>query len=252
MADVRLRVLLIRKDFKLHLTAFTFTLGLRVLLIRKDFKQEWQVNEKQYSLRVLLIRKDFKHWIRANEHWVCLRVLLIRKDFKPKQYAGPQGIRLRVLLIRKDFKLIFYSNSSIGSLRVLLIRKDFKPPGQKYSVNVGLRVLLIRKDFKLSSVHVWLSHVWESWEGWVQQTAWVYDGIQRKKDVAYLSQLKKEYGLNWEDVRSTWKNTHCWILTSFPKRTLFKMKCFVCIAEEGGENILKVYRVYCEEKSHML
>ena len=73
---------------------------------------------------------------------------------------------------------------------------------------------------------------------------------REKKDVAYLSQLKKEYGLNWGDVRSTWKNTHCWILTSFPKRTLFKMKCFVCIAEEGGENILKVYKVYCEEKSH--
>ena len=203
-----LRVLLIRKDFKLHLTAFTFTLGLRVLLIRKDFKQEWQVNEKQYSLRVLLIRKDFKRTWRTDRCRICLRVLLIRKDFK----------------------------------------QEYKEVGKRCS----LRVLLIRKDFKLSSVHVWLSHVWESWEGWVQQTAWVYDGIQRKKDVAYLSQLKKEYGLNWEDVRSTWKNTHCWILTSFPKRTLFKMKCFVCIAEEGGENILKVYRVYCEEKSHMI
>ena len=147
----------------------------------------------------------------------CLRVLLIRKDFKQKNIDILQSIGLRVLLIRKDFK-----------------RKDVV-----WNSRDCLRVLLIRKDFKLSSVHMWLSHVWESWEGWVQQTAWVYDGIQRKKDVAYLSQLKKEYGLNWGDVRSTWKNTHCWILTSFPKRTLFKMKCFVCIAEEGGENILK-------------
>ena len=34
---------------------------LRVLLIRKDFKHIRALNTNRYSLRVLLIRKDFKH-----------------------------------------------------------------------------------------------------------------------------------------------------------------------------------------------
>ena len=55
-----LRVLLIRKDFKLFGDASISGSGLRVLLIRKDFKHVDNNNYNNSSLRVLLIRKDFK------------------------------------------------------------------------------------------------------------------------------------------------------------------------------------------------
>ena len=55
-----LRVLLIRKDFKLFGDASISGSGLRVLLIRKDFKPTDVDVIVMVGLRVLLIRKDFK------------------------------------------------------------------------------------------------------------------------------------------------------------------------------------------------
>ena len=120
-----------------------------------------------------------------------LRVLLIRKDFKRTFQFISGSYRLRVLLIRKDFKQRESLSIASSGLRVLLIRKDFKQWSNWLNPFTCLRVLLIRKDFKLSSVHMWLSHVWESWEGWVQQTAWVYDGIQRKKRCCLSFSIEK-------------------------------------------------------------
>ena len=56
----RLRVLLIRKDFKHGKIFMEQVLGLRVLLIRKDFKLKMVGYCIKHGLRVLLIRKDFK------------------------------------------------------------------------------------------------------------------------------------------------------------------------------------------------
>ena len=57
----RLRVLLIRKEFKLLIYDDTAKCGLRVLLIRKEFKLKAISSTFDYRLRVLLIRKEFKH-----------------------------------------------------------------------------------------------------------------------------------------------------------------------------------------------
>ena len=79
-------------------------MSLRVLLIRKDFKLVRQVSIFSNSLRVLLIRKDFKRRSYRLRTMCSLRVLLIRKDFKLFGDASISGSGLRVLLIRKDFK----------------------------------------------------------------------------------------------------------------------------------------------------
>ena len=55
---------------------------LRVLLIRKDFKPHRRLQVATCCLRVLLIRKDFKRDTSDMLSGICLRVLLIRKDFK--------------------------------------------------------------------------------------------------------------------------------------------------------------------------
>ena len=78
-----LRVLLIRKEFKLRVAWKTVCTGLRVLLIRKEFKQLKKLRNIFDSLRVLLIRKEFKLMLKIITKQGCLRVLLIRKEFKP-------------------------------------------------------------------------------------------------------------------------------------------------------------------------
>ena len=80
---IRLRVLLIRKEFKQRDTHQNQPFRLRVLLIRKEFKL-FSVNlNAADGLRVLLIRKEFKHVAGTSRQNISLRVLLIRKEFKP-------------------------------------------------------------------------------------------------------------------------------------------------------------------------
>ena len=55
-----LRVLLIRKEFKLKMQNYGLYQGLRVLLIRKEFKRIMGIIGIFARLRVLLIRKEFK------------------------------------------------------------------------------------------------------------------------------------------------------------------------------------------------
>ena len=89
---MRLRVLLIRKDFKRISNRIKFQLSLRVLLIRKDFKRYCTINFQHRSLRVLLIRKDFKLLPLNYIPLVGLRVLLIRKDFKPPKSSVKSSV----------------------------------------------------------------------------------------------------------------------------------------------------------------
>ena len=78
-----MRVLLIRKEFKLIPFLLLPCVCLRVLLIRKEFKRIMDYQMIRKGLRVLLIRKEFKQKAYEDSTKASLRVLLIRKEFKP-------------------------------------------------------------------------------------------------------------------------------------------------------------------------
>ena len=144
-------------------------IGLRVLLIRKEFKLYNLNFVSGLRLRVLLIRKEFKLSICCICNYICLRDLLISKEFKiprvtkatlwfeslvntegiqtPRIHGLPQGQfeslvntegiqthGMRIILVRLFESLVntegiqtcACSYGSIDSLRVLLIRKEFK------------------------------------------------------------------------------------------------------------------------------
>ena len=61
----------------------SLVMRLRVLLIRKEFKHYRSLRQGLPCLRVLLIRKEFKRSLETTSRTICLRVLLIRKEFKP-------------------------------------------------------------------------------------------------------------------------------------------------------------------------
>ena len=100
---------------------------MRVLLIRKEFKLFAGLIVCGKCLRVLLIRKEFKHSNLYMHDPFSLRVLLIRKEFKLRVAWKTVCTGLRVLLIRKEFKQLKKLRNIFDSLRVLLIRKEFKP-----------------------------------------------------------------------------------------------------------------------------
>ena len=66
-----MRVLLIRKEFKLSECERLGISCLRVLLIRKEFKHDEDGDSITCRLRVLLIRKEFKPLIKVCIYFLC-------------------------------------------------------------------------------------------------------------------------------------------------------------------------------------